>query len=213
MSARQIQIRRGTEDEHANFTGALGEVTMDTTNKTLRVHDGETVGGPILAKKDEVPDINSMDYVIECQEPTAENNYAWYRRYKSGWVEQGGYYSMSGNWGAGSSPVANVVLPIQMCNTSYSITMARGSSSGLILTSICKSITTTGFSITNYCTASATAISGWWRVEGYSQATGQNAQLLFFIQNCLANLRSTIHYALQFALDFLQLYKPLLIQI
>ena len=43
--SRQIQIRRGTAAEHNNFTGAMGEVTMDTTNKTLRVHDGTTVGG------------------------------------------------------------------------------------------------------------------------------------------------------------------------
>ena len=43
--SRQIQIRRGTKNQHASFTGAIGEVTMDTTNNTLRVHDGVTVGG------------------------------------------------------------------------------------------------------------------------------------------------------------------------
>lgn len=30
------------------------------------------------------------DYVVASQTPTAENNYTWYRKYKSGWVEQGG---------------------------------------------------------------------------------------------------------------------------
>ena len=30
------------------------------------------------------------DYVVEWQIPTSENNYTWYRLYKSGWVEQGG---------------------------------------------------------------------------------------------------------------------------
>ncbi len=54
--ARQIQIRRGTAAEHAEFTGAIGEITMDTTNKTLRIHDGETLGGMALAKEDEVND-------------------------------------------------------------------------------------------------------------------------------------------------------------
>ena len=43
--SRQIQIRRGTSAEHNNFTGAIGEITMDTTNNTLRVHDGVTPGG------------------------------------------------------------------------------------------------------------------------------------------------------------------------
>ena len=31
-----------------------------------------------------------IDFVVEWQNPTAENNYTWYRLYKSGWVEQGG---------------------------------------------------------------------------------------------------------------------------
>lgn len=47
--AIQIQLRSGTATEHNTFTGAVGEVTVDTTNKTLRVHDGSTVGGIRLA--------------------------------------------------------------------------------------------------------------------------------------------------------------------
>ncbi len=47
--AIQIQLRKGTATEHNSFTGANGEVTVDTTNKTLRVHDGSTVGGTRLA--------------------------------------------------------------------------------------------------------------------------------------------------------------------
>ena len=52
--SRQIQIRRGTAAENNSFTGAIGEITMDTTNKTLRIHDGETTGGIALAKQSEV---------------------------------------------------------------------------------------------------------------------------------------------------------------
>ena len=47
--AKQLQLRKGTATEHSTFTGAVGEVTVDTTNKTLRVHDGSTVGGTRLA--------------------------------------------------------------------------------------------------------------------------------------------------------------------
>ena len=47
--AVQLQLRSGTATEHDTFTGANGEVTVDTTNKTLRVHDGSTVGGTRLA--------------------------------------------------------------------------------------------------------------------------------------------------------------------
>jgi hypothetical protein len=41
----QIQYRRGTSTQNDAFTGALGEITVDTTGKTLRVHDGSTAGG------------------------------------------------------------------------------------------------------------------------------------------------------------------------
>ena len=47
--AKQLQLRKGTATEHNTFTGANGEVTVDTTYNTLRVHDGSTVGGTRLA--------------------------------------------------------------------------------------------------------------------------------------------------------------------
>lgn len=50
----QVKLRRGTDTEHSSFTGAEGEVTVDTTNDTLRVHDGSTAGGIRLAKLSEV---------------------------------------------------------------------------------------------------------------------------------------------------------------
>ena len=42
---KQVRWRRGTTAEHATFTGAQGEVTVDITKKTLVVHDGVTPGG------------------------------------------------------------------------------------------------------------------------------------------------------------------------
>jgi hypothetical protein len=53
MSNISVQLRRGTDTEHSSFTGAEGEVTVDTTNDTLRVHDGSTAGGVRLAKLSE----------------------------------------------------------------------------------------------------------------------------------------------------------------
>lgn len=43
--ATEVRLRRGTAAEHEVFAGAPAEVTVDTTNNTLRVHDGETLGG------------------------------------------------------------------------------------------------------------------------------------------------------------------------
>ena len=50
----QVQWRRGTTTQHNSFTGAAGEVTVDTTLDTLRVHDGSTAGGIRLAKFSEI---------------------------------------------------------------------------------------------------------------------------------------------------------------
>ncbi len=43
--AYSVKFRRGTTAEHASFTGAAGEVTVNTTTNQLVVHDGATVGG------------------------------------------------------------------------------------------------------------------------------------------------------------------------
>ena len=47
--ATQVQFRRGTTAEHSGFKGANGEVTVDTSLKTVVIHDAITNGGfPVL---------------------------------------------------------------------------------------------------------------------------------------------------------------------
>jgi len=50
--ATQVQFRRGTKPQHTSFTGVIGEVTVNTTNKSLHVHDGTTAGGFEAARAD-----------------------------------------------------------------------------------------------------------------------------------------------------------------
>lgn len=76
--------------------GAITEALNDKSDRDLRNVDN-TAGA---------------DAVIEYQVPTAENDYTWYRKYKSGWVEQGGYTSMV-------DAVATIALPITMSDTNY----------------------------------------------------------------------------------------------
>ena len=52
--AKAVQFRRGTSTENDAFTGLEGEITVDTTNKELRVHDGATKGGVATARDDQV---------------------------------------------------------------------------------------------------------------------------------------------------------------
>lgn len=64
---------------------------------------------------------NISDYVIQTQFPTADNNYKWYRKYKSGWVEQGGIIT---GLTSGSISWTNktINLVVEMADTNYYIT-------------------------------------------------------------------------------------------
>ena len=43
--ATQLQFRRGTSAQNNAFTGAAGEITLDTDTNNIRIHDGSTAGG------------------------------------------------------------------------------------------------------------------------------------------------------------------------
>jgi hypothetical protein len=60
--AQEVRLRRGTANQHSTFTGAEGEVTVDTTNDTIRVHDGSLAGGHRLAKYSELVDAAAITY-------------------------------------------------------------------------------------------------------------------------------------------------------
>ena len=50
--AKLLKLRRGTTTQHGSFTGAEGEVTIDTDKDVPVVHDGSTQGGHPLAAED-----------------------------------------------------------------------------------------------------------------------------------------------------------------
>jgi hypothetical protein len=98
--------------------------------------------------------LSNIDFVVESQFPTSENNYTWYRKYKSGWIEQGG--SSSG----GTS--VTVTLPVAMVDSNYTIVL--GNTSGGYEQIQITNKTATTFS---YCNAKgSTAASCYWRVSG-----------------------------------------------
>lgn len=66
---------------------------------------------------------DNADYVIEKQDPSSSNNYQWYRKYRSGWVEQGGIC-------INSSGDGSVTLPIPMSDTNYQVIANNEQTSG-----------------------------------------------------------------------------------
>lgn len=112
--------------------GAISEALNDKTDRDMRNVDN-TAGA---------------DAVIEFQVPTAENGYTWYRKYASGWVEQGGLAEQTGS---SATVGSTVVLPVEMsdgnyfiafCN--YSTTTGNGSTAYVQDTAVLN-VTTTGF--------------------------------------------------------------------
>jgi hypothetical protein len=47
--ATTVQFRRGNTADNNNFTGKLGEITVDTDKWQLRIHDNVTVGGHVVS--------------------------------------------------------------------------------------------------------------------------------------------------------------------
>ena len=59
--AKLLQLRRGTTSQHSSFTGAVGEVTVDTDKDVVVVHDGSTAGGkPMQAEDAELTELATM---------------------------------------------------------------------------------------------------------------------------------------------------------
>lgn len=116
VNNRKLCIKRGTRAENDTYIGQIGEITMDTETKNIRVHDGQTLGGVAMARADSVVDMTGTDYVVAWQLPTTENNHTWYRRYKSGWVEQG-----QGMLSGGSAVATMHALPVKMATNNYTV--------------------------------------------------------------------------------------------
>lgn len=103
------------------------------------------------------------DAVIDFQLPTAENGYTWYRKYKSGWVEQGGDVIMA----ASSGGTKQVSLPIAMADTNYTCSTIGRSGGTLTWWSEQDNRTTTSITVGwNYYSGQGTFVGFSWQVSG-----------------------------------------------
>ena len=66
-----VQRRRGTNTEHDSFTGLEGEISVNTTNESVHVHDGSTAGGFEMARADLDNVANIDDTIIGATTPAA----------------------------------------------------------------------------------------------------------------------------------------------
>lgn len=119
----------------------VGNFERDAVEQTAGI-TVETLNGKADSDLGNIP--ANYDYVIESQMPTAENSYTWYRKYKSGWIEQGGRLIQSGS----------AMLPIEMSNNNYNLQVrldynSTGTIQGVFWYA---TKTTTGFTMGNFLT-------------------------------------------------------------
>ena len=112
-----------------------------------------------------------IDYVIESQNPTAENNYTWYRKYKSGWVEQGGSASVAAV-NANETGTKTITFPVSMVcatSTNYKILITRTGDPGntFAVTTRTGTRTSTTFELCYFTTvAVANSLTFDWEAKG-----------------------------------------------
>lgn len=108
---------------------------------------------------------DQIDYVVDWQVPTAENSYTWYRKYKSGWIRQGGYLN------AGSSNTFTVTLPVEMSNDNYHVMgtlRATSHSGGGCSVANVYIISSTQIGIVQDYSGGWTGTGTYWEVEGFA---------------------------------------------
>lgn len=90
---RTIQLYRGTTAQNDAYTGAAGELTMDTTETELRLHDGSTAGGKKIGAG-YIPDLFDhkwADHILNDAQWLRADTFSW----QSGAVYQAAYQHLA----------------------------------------------------------------------------------------------------------------------
>jgi hypothetical protein len=94
---------------------AIHSEIVATAAQITALGDISTLRSSVATNTGDITTLKGYDYVVASQLPTADNNYTWYRKYKSGWVEQGGYAQIDSTNGI------DVTMPLEMLGTKYQV--------------------------------------------------------------------------------------------
>ena len=108
---------------------------------------------------------NNIDFVIDKQDPTSSNDYTWYRKYKSGWVEQGGCFNRT----IGTSATTwQYTLPVPMANAQYTASVNTNGGNAATTYIQCEGNSTTVIKGYARCPDSSQQKRVMWLVCGYA---------------------------------------------
>ena len=142
----------------------VGAITEALNNKTDT--DGENIASTFPQG---ILQAGGVDTVVDFQSPSSANGYTWYRKYASGWVEQGGFIT---GWNARDN-VGLITLPVTMADTNYCVlttgTSNRGAATDWNFSSGATPKSTTQFSYSIYGSGVSDIATGMsWQVSGMS---------------------------------------------
>lgn len=142
----------------SNLAESINTLSTTVSGHTTTIGSHTTSIGTLDTFKNDV-----FDYVIASQAPTSTNNYTWYRKYKSGWVEMGGTIPVR---------TTTINLPVTLSDTNYCVVIAyklAGSNSNNIIFKALSTHTQT----TNQFTvvSSENTVKGWY--ISYMSASAQ----------------------------------------
>lgn len=137
--------------------------TTNVAQVKINIMDKATFAGITPSPTELYVITDAGDEIVDYQLPTSQNNYTWYRKYKSGWVEQGGIV-----FPTTSTPTrVSVTLPVIMSSNVYSVQVTGGDDiedAGIY--SYYTNRTTTGFEILHNHTTASYTIGDSWQVSG-----------------------------------------------
>lgn len=148
----------GTLSDQTDLQDALnGKADVATTLSGYGITDG--------AKTDLSNVSNNIDFVIAEQRPGAGNNYTWYRKYKSGWVEQGQVVNAVAN-----NSQQTITLPVPMLSRDYAWTQISNAQSGFAVPdSVSIRVSQDGTKVNIFQTNTSSAnMTLCWEVKGVS---------------------------------------------
>ena len=107
---------------------------------------------------------SGADVVVEWQAPDASNDYKWYRKYKSGWIEQGGI-----QYATNSVTAYTITFLKAMADSNYTVTIGCGDNTANANVYLFQfDRTTDGFKLYSNITSGGVNVGHCWRVEGMS---------------------------------------------
>ena len=130
MAITELKLRRGTTTDHQSFTGAEGEITIDTSKDTLVVHDGTTVGGHPLSKASEAKGWTTTEHYIGDGTWTKTGKAGLKRIKVTVFGGGGGGSTAGGGGGGGQGGHGYIILDVASVTDNVAITIGDGGAAG-----------------------------------------------------------------------------------